>query len=322
MGRRFNPPPGWPDPGPGWTPPPGWLPNPAWPPAPPGWDYWSYSDPTPIRQVKRVVLGPVRTHPARKLARSGGFGFLAFLFVLAAVTPASPPRDDGTATAASVPSSARPSPSPTLPAGVPAQAQRVVVDEVVDGQTVRLHALDDRRGGFRKGTKTTVALLGLASPRGKQCHSGESKTALEARLSETTPVYAAAAKGGVLLWANRGESINLRLVQDGDARAVKSADAGMKQAEVTAKAMQSGVWSSVCVKPKPTPSPTPTAPPTSDTPTEAPPDTPTDEPSEPGDGGGDHAPSGATALCRDGTYSFSAHRRGTCSHHGGVAQWL
>jgi hypothetical protein len=31
---------------------------------------------------------------------------------------------------------------------------------------------------------------------------------------------------------------------------------------------------------------------------------------------------GATAICEDGTYSFSAHRRGTCSHHGGVAQWL
>lgn len=33
-------------------------------------------------------------------------------------------------------------------------------------------------------------------------------------------------------------------------------------------------------------------------------------------------PIGATALCRDGTYSFSQNRRGTCSHHGGVAQWL
>lgn len=33
-------------------------------------------------------------------------------------------------------------------------------------------------------------------------------------------------------------------------------------------------------------------------------------------------PSGATALCRDGTYSFSRSRRGTCSHHGGVARWL
>jgi hypothetical protein len=33
-------------------------------------------------------------------------------------------------------------------------------------------------------------------------------------------------------------------------------------------------------------------------------------------------PSGASAKCRDGTYSFSEHRRGTCSRHGGVAQWL
>ncbi|WP_414676495.1 DUF3761 domain-containing protein [Longimicrobium sp.] len=33
------------------------------------------------------------------------------------------------------------------------------------------------------------------------------------------------------------------------------------------------------------------------------------------------APSGATARCRDGTPSFSTHRRGTCSHHGGVAEW-
>jgi hypothetical protein len=34
------------------------------------------------------------------------------------------------------------------------------------------------------------------------------------------------------------------------------------------------------------------------------------------------APPGATALCRDGTYSYSKHHSGTCSHHGGVARWL
>jgi len=34
------------------------------------------------------------------------------------------------------------------------------------------------------------------------------------------------------------------------------------------------------------------------------------------------APPGATALCNDGTYSFSQHHSGTCSHHGGVAEWL
>lgn len=36
----------------------------------------------------------------------------------------------------------------------------------------------------------------------------------------------------------------------------------------------------------------------------------------------DSPPAGATARCKDGTYSFSQHRQGTCSGHGGVAQWL
>ena len=31
---------------------------------------------------------------------------------------------------------------------------------------------------------------------------------------------------------------------------------------------------------------------------------------------------GATAICKDGTYSYSQSRRGTCSHHGGVREWL
>jgi len=35
-----------------------------------------------------------------------------------------------------------------------------------------------------------------------------------------------------------------------------------------------------------------------------------------------NVPSGATAKCVDGTYSFSQSRRGTCSSHGGVAEWL
>jgi hypothetical protein len=33
-------------------------------------------------------------------------------------------------------------------------------------------------------------------------------------------------------------------------------------------------------------------------------------------------PAGATAVCRDGTYSFSLHHQGTCSGHGGVARWV
>lgn len=33
-------------------------------------------------------------------------------------------------------------------------------------------------------------------------------------------------------------------------------------------------------------------------------------------------PAGATAQCKDGTYSYSQSRRGTCSHHGGVSIWF
>lgn len=34
------------------------------------------------------------------------------------------------------------------------------------------------------------------------------------------------------------------------------------------------------------------------------------------------APPGASAQCGDGSYSFSQHRSGTCSRHGGVSAWL
>jgi len=37
---------------------------------------------------------------------------------------------------------------------------------------------------------------------------------------------------------------------------------------------------------------------------------------------GNTDPTGATAKCKDGTYSKSQHRSGTCSGHGGVADWL
>lgn len=42
----------------------------------------------------------------------------------------------------------------------------------------------------------------------------------------------------------------------------------------------------------------------------------------PGTPGTTGTPAGATAICRDGDYSFSTHHSGTCSGHGGVRQWL
>jgi len=34
-----------------------------------------------------------------------------------------------------------------------------------------------------------------------------------------------------------------------------------------------------------------------------------------------NAPEGATAKCKDGTYSHAKTHSGACSHHGGVAEW-
>ena len=34
------------------------------------------------------------------------------------------------------------------------------------------------------------------------------------------------------------------------------------------------------------------------------------------------APPGATAVCQDGTYSYSHERAGACDGHGGISQWL
>jgi hypothetical protein len=35
----------------------------------------------------------------------------------------------------------------------------------------------------------------------------------------------------------------------------------------------------------------------------------------------DDSPSGLTAICQDGSDSHALSARGTCSHHGGVAEW-
>jgi hypothetical protein len=40
-------------------------------------------------------------------------------------------------------------------------------------------------------------------------------------------------------------------------------------------------------------------------------------------GKGKHSdPTGATAQCKDGSYSHATHRSHTCRRHGGVAKWL
>jgi hypothetical protein len=63
----------------------------------------------------------------------------------------------------------------------------------------------------------------------------------------------------------------------------------------------------------PAATPAPAAPPTK---------SPTASKSAPTASAGNTDPTGATAKCKDGTYSKSQHHSGTCSSHGGVAEWL
>lgn len=49
---RFNPPPNWPQPRPGWSPPPGWKPDPSWPQPPQGWQVWIAEDEFPTSRYR------------------------------------------------------------------------------------------------------------------------------------------------------------------------------------------------------------------------------------------------------------------------------
>jgi hypothetical protein len=81
----------------------------------------------------------------------------------------------------------------------------------------------------------------------------------------------------------------------------------------------SWVWSSTFVPAPPTPTPVPPTP----TPKPAPP-VATPPPAAPpvaADPYADATAQGASAVCADGSLSFSKTRSGTCSHHGGVHWW-
>jgi membrane protease YdiL (CAAX protease family) len=81
-GVVWRPPPGWPEPSPGWVPPAGWTPPPDWPAPPPGWQFWQPTQAeAPLPPVK--LAEPTR----RDLVLETWFVQLAFLVpgVLAAV---------------------------------------------------------------------------------------------------------------------------------------------------------------------------------------------------------------------------------------------
>lgn len=61
MASKFNTPPGWPPPPPGWTPPPGWQPDPSWPAPPADWQFWV--------TVSEPADGPPPTEPSPAAAQ-------------------------------------------------------------------------------------------------------------------------------------------------------------------------------------------------------------------------------------------------------------
>lgn len=85
---RFNPPPGWPAPVPGWTPPPGWQPGPSWPPAPPGWQFWVPDGQAPVgerntRSIPQDVKIAVAARDGGRCRQCGSTADLHFDHVIA-----------------------------------------------------------------------------------------------------------------------------------------------------------------------------------------------------------------------------------------------
>ncbi|MFI6325529.1 PASTA domain-containing protein [Nonomuraea sp. NPDC050556] len=123
MARRFNPPPNWPLPPTGWTPPKGWRPDPSWPPPPAGWQLWSDDSDRATRLLKRVYLGPVAHDPVRKAVRGTLLGILTVVVAIGLLpggqtpepTALAQPVPTATPTATATPTTAPPSTTVTLP---------------------------------------------------------------------------------------------------------------------------------------------------------------------------------------------------------------
>jgi hypothetical protein len=154
MGYRFNPPPNWPAPPPGWVPAPGWRPSPEWSAPPPGWQLWiddtaSASSPAfewsqdPVDPSVRPPPGRVNHHRiAHKNAGSTSHnsvkrlgtilaehkiwtGVGAFIALSVIVYAANPHASNGGAHPKSAPAAtatATPTPRPASTTSVPASA--------------------------------------------------------------------------------------------------------------------------------------------------------------------------------------------------------
>ena len=206
-----------------------------------------------------------------------------------------------------------PLPSATLPAATGAScvlqnAERVVgkVTRVIDGETIEVRVDKDIY---------TVRYIGIDAPNisgqkeyyanqaaNKNSQLVQGKTVTLVRDTSDTDQ-----SGNLLRYVFVNDTfVNFELIAQGFANAISRAPdnacaSTFSSAQTIARSNRLGLWI-----PTATPKPVIVVPPSS------------------GGGGGSAPlpPGGATAICRDGTYSYSQHRQGTCSHHGGVRTWL
>ena len=99
---------------------------------------------------------------------------------------------------------------------------------------------------------------------------------------------------------------------------------GVEKKATTKKADRAATGGPITYQPRtaaPSPAPTPTPPLTPmSVPTRSGDPLPVPRPTAPRTTSA--VPTGASAQCKDGSYSHSKNRRGTCSHHGGVSAWM
>ena len=177
------------------------------------------------------------------------------LFILAAVLAIavyaqSRPADTGRSAAA--------------PAGVPAQAQRAVVEKIVDGDTIWVR-VDQPGGPLPAGATHKIRLLEIDTPetvdpsRGVQCGGPEASAFAARKLRVGSTVHLVADRedtdqyGRFLryVWTEDGSFFNLDAVRTGHARAVlfEPNDAYidvLRAAESQARSAQRGLWGEFC----------------------------------------------------------------------------
>lgn len=342
MPKRFNPPANWPPPPAGWTPPAGWRPDPAWGPAPAGHRLWVDDRGWFVRhKIISAVAALLLIGGVGGAFGSGGTGNAAPAAVAQVPQATSAAQESETPEPTPTPTSPTATPTLTTPSGSarPTQAARSGIGDVLlAGGAVVLPNRSRTPGAVNSAVTqatihTTICRTGYTrtirpsssyttSLKEQQLASGYAYRGDLATSDYEEDHLISLELGGAPsdmrnLWpepyaATDGARVKDRvenrlhdLVCSG-ALSLATAQRAIATNWWTAYQRYGGtgipqVWDGSYGGASTSGSTTTTTTTTSS---------------------GSGAPAGATALCRDGSYSYSKHRSGTCSHHGGVARWI